>query len=160
MKSFLLPLGSHSAILNFISNWKADDTRAATIGLDSCSQDVQRALIGLGSCPCRALVLVLAKCVCVCVCIISEVTTLPYRTNAFELMFIPLIKLWFGPLWPSLKGGLFKKLQCVCCVRRLFQTLLSSFELEGGSTCISALRLLKCWGNSLGRGLAGMIGHL
>lgn len=43
--------------------------------------------------PTLSLVLVLAKCVCVC--IISEVTALPYRTNAFELMFIPLIKFRF-----------------------------------------------------------------
>lgn len=47
--------------------------------------------------PMLSLVLVLAKHVCVhgCVCIISEVTPLPHRTNAFELMFIRLIKLHF-----------------------------------------------------------------
>lgn len=59
--------------------------------------------------PMSSLVLVLAKCVC----IISEVTALPYRTKAFELMFIPLIKLSLGPLRPSLKGKLIKKLHCV-----------------------------------------------
>lgn len=68
------------------------------IGRDSCAQDVQRALIGFGSCPRRPWFLVAERvCVRVCVCIKSEVTTLPNATNALELMFIPLIKFTSRP---------------------------------------------------------------